>query len=186
MATKLNLTSFAIANLTLKSVYQKIYLDNQSDIPLIVRLFENPSSPIALPGKISLHNHDCLHILLGLGFSPQEEAFILGFTMGNDDQTKLWHVRLFKLISQFIYPTKYQFNRYDLDIFDWGFEYGKKLECRNINLIEFAYYYERTIKELRELFDINQIFLSDQNFVRFVQSKQIEISGVSLKNIPQY
>ncbi len=43
MATKLNLTSFAIANLTLKSVYQKIYLDNQSDIPLIVRLFENPA-----------------------------------------------------------------------------------------------------------------------------------------------
>ena len=81
------------------------------------------------------------------------------------------------------YPTKYQFNRYELDIFDWGFEYGKKLECRNINLIEFDRYYERTIKELRELFDINQIFLSDHNFVRFVQSKQIEISDVSLKNI---
>jgi hypothetical protein len=81
-------------------------LNNQSAIPLIIRLFENPSSPIALPGKISLHNHDCLHIILGLGVSPAEEAFIIGFTMGNDDRTKIWHVRLFKFIARFVYSSK--------------------------------------------------------------------------------
>lgn len=64
-----------IAHITLGSVYQQINLDGQSDIPLIIRLLENPASPIALPGKITLHNHDCLHIILGVGVSSTDEAF---------------------------------------------------------------------------------------------------------------
>lgn len=67
------------------SVYQEINLDNQTDIPLIIKLLENPASPIALLGKISLQNHDCLHIILDISVSPSDEAFIIGFTMGNDD-----------------------------------------------------------------------------------------------------
>ena len=153
---QLNWTSQAIDNQTLKSVYQQADLDEQSDIPLIIRLFENPSSPLALPGKISLHDHDCLHILLGLGVSPQQEAFLIGFTMGNDDQTKSWHVKLFKFLSRFIYPLNYQFNLNELKIFDLGFEYGKQFKFRNLNLIEFKQFYDLTIKELRELFEVDR------------------------------
>lgn len=100
-------SSHNIANETLGSAYQQINLDSHSDIPLIIRLLENPTSPIALPGKISLHNHDCLHIVLGIGVDPKDEAFIIGFTMGNDDRIKAWHVQLFKFLSRFIYPPKY-------------------------------------------------------------------------------
>ena len=157
MVTNINWADKAIADLILKSVYQQMNLDNQSDIPLIIKLFENPSSPIALPGKISLHNHDCLHIILGLGVSAAEEAFIIGFTMGNDDVTKIWHVRLFKFISRFIYPPKYRFNRRHLKVFDLGFEQGKTLKYRNLNQIEFARFYDLTIEELRELFDIDYL-----------------------------
>ena len=153
---KLNWGSQEITNQTLKSVYEKADLDEQSDIPFVIRLFENPSSPIALPGKISLHNHDCLHILLGLGVSPQQEAFLIGFTMGNDDKTKPWHVKLFKFLSRFIYPLNYQFNLEEIKIFDLGFEYGKQFEYRNLNLIEFKQFYELTIKELRELFEVDR------------------------------
>ena len=155
MVVNLNWSSQEIANQTLKRVYQQANLDKQSDIPLIIRLFENPSSPIALPGKISLHDHDCLHILLGLGVSPQDEAFIIGFTMGNDDETKSWHVQLFKFLSRFIYPSKYRFTCQDLDIFDLGFEYGKKLQYRNLNQIDFERFYNKKIQELREVLRIN-------------------------------
>lgn len=154
MVTNLNWSEQEIANQTLSSIYQQTNLDNQSDIPLIIRLLENPTSPIALPGKISLHNHDCLHIVLGIGVSSQEEAFIVGFTMGNDDCTKQWHVRLFKFFSQFIYPAKYRFNSQEIDIFDRGFEYGKKLKYRNINKLEFSCFLNLTIKEIRHLFGI--------------------------------
>jgi hypothetical protein len=157
MADSINWTDTAIANLTLKSVYRQMNLDSQLDIPLIIRLFENPSSPIALPGKISLHNHDCLHIILGIGTSPENEAFILGFSMGNDDQTKRWHVCLFKFLAYFIYPSKYRFNRQHLKIFDLGFKYGKSAKFRNLNQIEFDRFYDLTIKELRELFDLDYL-----------------------------
>ena len=126
MVANLIWSDLEIANKTLQNAYQKINLDNQSDIPLIIRLFENPNSPIALPGNISLHNHDCLHILLGLGASPSEEAFLIGFTMGNDDKTRLWHIKFLKFLTRFIYPSKYKFNREDLNYFNIGFEYGKK------------------------------------------------------------
>lgn len=155
MVNNLKGSDLEIANQTLKSAYQQINLDNQSDIPLIIRLFENPKSPIALPGNISLHDHDCLHILFGLGVSLSEEAFIIGFTMGNDDQTRPWHVKLFKFISRFIYPAKYRFNRKDLNYFDLGFEYGKKLQYRNLNQIEFSCFYSKTVKDIRELLGIN-------------------------------
>ncbi|MGL6341883.1 MAG: hypothetical protein ACRC80_22410 [Waterburya sp.] len=46
MVTSINWTKKAIANITLKSVYQEMNLDNQSDIPLIIRLLENPNSLI--------------------------------------------------------------------------------------------------------------------------------------------
>ena len=154
--SQLNWTSKAIANQTLKSVYQQANLDEQSDIPLVIRLFENPSSPMALPGKISLHNHDCLHILFGLGISLKQEAFLIGFTMGNDDQTKSWHVKLFKFLSRFIYPLNYQFSLEELRIFDLGFEYGKQFKRRNLNLIKFEQFYDLTIKELRELFGVDR------------------------------
>lgn len=157
MVTNINWTDKAISDKTLKSVYQRMNLDNQSNIPLIIRLVENPSSPIALPGKISLHNHDCLHIILGLGVSPAEEAFLIGLTMGNDDSTEIWHVRLFQFISRFVYPPKYRFDHQHLNIFDLGFEYGKTLKYRNLNQIEFNCFYDLTIKELRELFDIDYL-----------------------------
>ena len=145
-----------IANQTLGSAYQQINLDSQSDIPLIIRLLENPASPIALPGKISLHNHDCLHIVLGIGVNPKDEAFIIGFTMGNDDQTKSWHIQLFKFLSRFVYPLKYRFTVGELEIFDWGFEYGKRLKYRNLNKIEFECFHNITIEEIRRLFGINR------------------------------
>ena len=166
----IDITSTEINNLTLKSIYQQINLDEPSGIPLIIKLFENPKSPMALPGKISLPNHDCLHAILGLAFRPMDEAFILGFTMGNDNRTKLWHVKLFKYLSQYIYPKKYKFNSHDLDIFDLGFEYGKKLKFRNINQIEFDRYYDHTIQELRELFGIEQIMINAK-LLTYSQSK---------------
>jgi hypothetical protein len=156
MVTNINWTERNIANRTLGSAYQQTNLDSQSDIPLIIRLLENPASPIALPGKISLHNHDCLHIILGINVSPQDEAFIIGFTMGNDDQTRSWHVRLFKFFSRFIYPLKYRFTLEELNLFDLGFECGKSHEYRNLHQINFELFYGKEIKEIRKILGINR------------------------------
>ena len=59
-------------------------LDEESKLPLSLWLFEDPDSPVALPGAACLDLHDCLHILLNRGYSTADEAFVVGFSMGND------------------------------------------------------------------------------------------------------
>jgi hypothetical protein len=59
----------------------------QQEIPLIVHLLENPK--YRLPGMTLFHGavnieaHDRIHILLGRGLLTEDEAFIIGFTMGS-------------------------------------------------------------------------------------------------------
>ncbi|MGL5938882.1 MAG: hypothetical protein ACRC2S_00625 [Waterburya sp.] len=88
---------------------------------------ENPLSPLALPGNICLYNHDLLHILLEQDLSPGGEAFVIGFSMGNNPSTKKTHVIIYKFFSQYLYPQKYRFNRQHLIQFDWGYSYGRNL-----------------------------------------------------------
>ena len=45
--------------------------------------------------------------------------------MGNDDRTKSWEAKLYKLISRWLYPKAEQFTKNQLKIFDSGFKYGR-------------------------------------------------------------
>jgi hypothetical protein len=119
-----------------------------------VRFFENSESFFAFPGKVNLHNHDCLHILLGRGCDNRDEAFVVGFTMGNDAQTNWLHIQLYKFVSRFLYPHIYQFNEEYFRIFDLGFLYGKRLKAKNLNQLDFSLYYSKTVHDLRQVFGI--------------------------------
>lgn len=121
------------------------------NIPWLVWLLENPQSRVALPGKITLYNHDCLHILLDRGFTLADEAFVVGFAMGNDSETKWYHVLIFKLFSAYLYPIDYRFNRNHFIVFQQGFDYGRKVKVKDINKIDFqASEQVKTIKKIRE------------------------------------
>ena len=142
-------------NHTLRSAYEAMDGDSQSEIPFLVWLLENPDSPLSLPGKIYLYKHDYLHILLERGFSLYDEAFIIGFTMGNDLNTKWLHVYLFKLISSIFYPKKYRFSEKHFQEFNLGFMYGKEVQTKNINSIDFQAYEYKKISEIREKLGMN-------------------------------
>ena len=148
--------SEVVKGITVSEVVNSVQIDKQSDIPWIIRLLENPISPIALPGKISLANHDCIHVILGRGVTLQDEAFVIGFTMGSDVKTNWFHLGIFKFFSIFLYPKKFRFNREDLKVFDLGFAYGRKPGIlKNINQIDFQLYQNKKIAELRKLFGIS-------------------------------
>ena len=161
---------------TLQSVLEEKMgnLDQQGDIPWLVRFMENPASPLPFPGKISLENHDCLHLLLDRGVSAQDEAFVVGFTMGNDVETKGIHKAIFKFFSRYLYPKKFQFSEEQLKTFELGYAYGKKLSqvCPNLNKINFRDYFNRTIGELKQMFKIDDedIRLTTE-FETWLQSK---------------
>lgn len=134
--------------------------DEPGAIPLIVRLLENPASPIALPGSIDLHGHDCLHVLLGRGFSAEDEAFVVGFSMGTDEACRWWHVALFKLVAFWLYPQVYRLNAAQLAVFDRGLAYGRSLECRNLHQVSWRSVVDGSIVELRDRFGIELGFCS--------------------------
>jgi len=129
-------------------------VDSATSIPWLVRLLENYKSPFALPGKISLFNHDCLHILLGRDRSPKSEAYIIGFTMGNDLKCKQIDLWIFKLFSLFLYPQKYQLSGSDLEAFDQGVVAGRNLEIKNLNQINFYHLQDYSVSDLRKKFHL--------------------------------
>jgi len=120
------------------------------EVSRIVRLFENPESPVALPGAISLPRHDCVHIVLGRGLLPQDEAFVIGFTMGTSKKIGPLSRRLFGLISKYLYPKYYKFSDEHLQIFDLGLEYGKMSKVDQIYEFPFEDYMHQTVGEIRD------------------------------------
>ena len=98
---------------------------NKSEVPWLIWLMENPKSPIHLHGASALNDHDYVHIILDKGQANDDEAFVIGFTMGNDDRTRAWEVKLFKFVSSKLYPKKERFTQEQLNIFDKGFKYGQ-------------------------------------------------------------
>ena len=157
VATIKNKQDFNIhkSNLTLKENLQRINGDKQGDIPFMVWLLENPDSILALPGKINLYHHDCLHILLGRGISLDDEAFVVGFTMGSDLKTNRFHLAIFKILSNLLYPKQYKFNRQQFKLLDIAFNYGRNLKIKNLNQVDFKAYENKTVEELKKFFGIN-------------------------------
>lgn len=129
--------------------------DPPSKIPLVVRLLENPASPIALPGKIDLYRHDCLHLLLNRGFSLADEAFVIGFTMGNDEYTNWLHLGIFKVCSWLFYPKPYRFKWAHFEQLHLGVFYGRKARLKNLNRFDFRAHNHQTLGELRRFLGIS-------------------------------
>ncbi|MDJ0682900.1 MAG: hypothetical protein QNJ18_23945 [Xenococcaceae cyanobacterium MO_167.B52] len=146
------------AQKTLGEALKEFPIDKRRDIPIIVRLLENPASPVALPGKISRLGYYCLHLLLERHLTSFDKAFVVGFTMGNDRKTKSWHIKIFKFFSQYLYPNPYNFTPEDFCSFDLGFKYGRSLDpkIQRIYLTKYTYF---TIKYLRERFGIQPDYL---------------------------
>jgi hypothetical protein len=125
-------------------------------VPFIVWLVENPKSPFSLPGWTDINIHDYMHIILGQDLSNDGEAFVIGFCMGNNRKTKMWHVKIFKFISSYLYPKHYKFNFSNLLNFDLGFNYGRSLKYKNINESKFDNYKFHKLEWVRKVFGIDK------------------------------
>ena len=151
----------SLAQLTLAQVYALLSGDCPAEIPFVVWLIENPDSPFALPGKIHLREHDYFHLLLGRGFSASDEAYVIGFTMGNDLSTKRWHIWLYKFVSRFLYPPKFRFTRADLKAFDRGLAWGRNLPIQNLNQLDFIPYQDWQLSSLRDGLGLAEVWVEN-------------------------
>ena len=119
-------------DLTLAQVLETMPAAPPSDIPWVVRLFENPKSWLRLRGAIELKPHDILHVALGRGLLDQDEAFVIGFTMGTTKNLTRLERRAFKWIVSHLYPEPYRIPPELLAAYDLGAEAGKQMGTAQI------------------------------------------------------
>lgn len=93
----------------------------QRDVPLIVQMVENPRFELPgieiFSGAADLRKHDLLHIVLGRGLLPKDEAFVLGFTMGSTNRVGGVEETLFTLIARYLYPKTYRFGDEEVEVY---------------------------------------------------------------------
>ncbi|MGB0748338.1 MAG: hypothetical protein ACPGO3_06300 [Magnetospiraceae bacterium] len=106
--------------MTLGAVLATLPGDEPQAIPDIIRKYENPASPDALPGAVTLARHDCIHAMLGRGLRLQDEAFVIGYTMGAASDITDDHLETFERVSVQEYPKPYTFTPDQLLAFRLG------------------------------------------------------------------
>ena len=129
----------------------------QEDIPLMVQLVENPRFDIPgidiFHGAVDIQTHDCIHILLGRGLLPKDEAFVIGFTMGSTNKVTTLEENLYALASRYLYPKVYQFNDDEIRIFKDATKLGYISDCQPLDEIDYEKYLDWKLREIRQ--DIN-------------------------------
>lgn len=113
------------SRMTLGELYRQLPGDTATTVPWYVKLLENPKSPVALAGAVDLFTHDCIHFVLGRGLLPQDEAFVLGFTMGTSRACPWWHPRVLGFCAQHLYRGAYRFSQIEREVFHFAVVVGQ-------------------------------------------------------------
>jgi len=125
-------------DMTIAEVLATMPASDESAVPDIIKKYENPESPDALPGAISLERHDCLHVLFGRGLHVQDEAFVIGATMGAATDITGEIVDFFVSVSTTKYPKHWRFEQKHIPSFRLGVGFAMdNLKGRDLHLIPF-------------------------------------------------
>lgn len=130
-----------------------------AEIDPLVRLFENPASPMAFRGAITLERHDAVHVLLGRGLLGQDEAFVLGFTMGAEKDVPPWQVEAFRTVARRFYSGANQFREADMRVFDLGRAAAKAMGAQPLADFPFERHRRTPIGVLRRRLRIDTAML---------------------------
>ncbi|MFD9206349.1 hypothetical protein ACFVZM_08705 [Streptomyces sioyaensis] len=134
---------------TLRAAYDEMPGDDASVIPWRVKLLENPASPVALPGAVDLFGHDCIHIVLGRGTLPQDEAFVVGATMGASGELAGWQQQLFKMWARRTYRGAFRLSRTDLQVFDLAVEFARGGRVKPLHRVAWRDLLDQPLDEIR-------------------------------------
>jgi hypothetical protein len=120
---------------TLREVLAELPAAPANAIPWIVRLFENPAGWLRLHGAIHLKDHDMIHVLLGRGLLDQDEAFVIGFTMGSTKAVSWAERAWFRFVVSRLYPEPYRISQRMLAAYDLGLEAGRELDVKDLHRV---------------------------------------------------
>lgn len=147
-------------HLTLGDAFAKMQAISleQEDIPLIVQLVENPRYDLPgidlFRGATDLRTHDYIHLLLGRGVLPKDEAFVLGFTMGSTNRVTTTEKRLYTFVTRYLYPKVYRMSDQDVEVYKDAVKLGYVSDCQQLNKVTFEDYDHLTLAQAREAIGI--------------------------------
>jgi hypothetical protein len=134
---------------TLEDAYARMPGDGASSVPRYVRVLENPASPLALPGAIDLFGHDCIHIVLGRGALPADEAFVLGVTMGTSGNLARWQERLFAFAVSNVYRGPWRLGPSDLLLFHMAVQFAAHQGIKPLAKVPWRSMGKRSLADIR-------------------------------------
>lgn len=125
----------------------------ENDIPLLIKIMENPKFSIPgitlFHGAVDLKQHDCIHLLLGRGLLPKDEAFVIGFTMGSTNRVSTAEESIFCKITKYLYPRIYKFNDEEIAIFKDAVRLGTISNCEPLDSFDFESWLHQPLSALR-------------------------------------
>jgi hypothetical protein len=135
----------------------------QDSIPFIVQMVENPKFDLPgmdiFSGATDLETHDYIHILLGRGVLPKDEAFVLGFTMGSTNRVGNIEERLYGLFTRFLYPKHYRFTDDDFQVYKDAVRLGYVSDCTPLDKVDYPALSHLTVREARQELGIETALL---------------------------
>ena len=130
----------------------------QDSIPLIVQLVENPGYDLPgidiFSGATNLETHDYIHLLLGRGVLPKDEAFVLGFTMGSTNRVGSFEEKLYGLFAKYLYPKHYRFSDEDFQIYKDAVRLGYISDCQPMDTVDYPALRDLPLEEARKAIGI--------------------------------
>lgn len=128
---------------------------SQDDVPLVVKLVENPKYDW-LPGfdifngATDIHQHDYIHIVLGRGLMVKDEAFVLGFTAGSTNRVSSTEENLYSFFTKYVYPKDYKFTDDDIHVYKDAVKLGFISDCQPLDKIDFESMRHMKISDVRK------------------------------------
>ena len=153
---------------TLRDVLDELPAAPPAAIPWVVRLFENDQGWLRLHGAVNLEHHDMIHVLLGRGLLDQDEAFVIGFTMGSTKSVSRLERWFFKCAVSRLYPEPYRISRKILASYDLGLEAGREFGIKDLHRRLHRGMLDRPLGETRRALEI------DTNRLRQVYARERE------------
>ncbi len=150
------ITKLADDEKTLRQAYESLMSigNSQDEVPLIVKLTENPKFHFGglgfFKGRVTLQQHDYIHILLGRGLTLMDEAFVIGFTMGSTDRVSSSEQNLFGMINQLLYPKAYRFKEDGMKVFHDAVALAYVSDCLPLEEVDFEALLDLALRDVRK------------------------------------
>lgn len=124
------------------------------ELPLMLRLQRDPVlsflGQLVFRVGIDQHQYQCIHILLGRGFLPMDQAFVLGFTIASTQKGSLPEHRLNAEITRHFSRSEIQLSGSENAVFKEGIKLAYMSSCAPLDDFEFEPWHACSLGDLRD------------------------------------